>query len=57
METDKQKLERWQKESSKMYSGWVISVWLNGKEYHIDESRKDEALKMEGTSVGRFYLY
>lgn len=57
METNIEKLERWQRESSKMYSGYVISVWLNGKEYHIDESKKDEALKMEGASIGRFYLY
>ncbi len=53
----KEKLKRWEKESSHMYSGWVISVWLDGKEYHVDESKKDEILKMEGASIGRFYLY
>ncbi len=51
MESNKRKLSRWEKESCKMYSGWVISVWLDGKEYMVDESKRGEVLKMEGAKI------
>lgn len=51
METNKRKLKRWEVESSKMYSGWVISVWLDGNEYLVDQSKRGEVLKMEGAKI------
>jgi hypothetical protein len=58
MESDKEKLKRWEKESSQMFAGWVIAAWLGGKEYLIDSSHKDEVEKMEGAEIRpiRFYL-
>lgn len=51
MDSNKRKLRRWEKESSKMYSGWVISVWLDGEEFLVDESKRGEVLKMEGAKI------
>lgn len=57
MESDQEKLNRWEKESTQMFAGWVISVWLGGKEYLIDSSHKDEVLKMEGAEIKPIRLY
>lgn len=57
MESDEEKLKRWERESAQMFAGWIISAWMDGKEYLIDSSHKDEVLKMEGAQIKPIRLY
>lgn len=57
METNREKLTRWEKESMQMFAGFVMSVWFEGQEYFIDSSRKNEVENMEGAEIRPFRLH
>lgn len=51
MDDNEKKLRKWEKISSKMYAGWVISVSYKGEVYFIDQEYRREVSEMEGTKI------
>lgn len=51
----KEKLNEWERESARMYTGYVASVVFEGREYLID-SKKVEAARLLGAKQVPFRL-